>query len=365
MLLGAGGAWVPFLALHLERAGQSEAIGTMLVVMGLARVVAGPLWGIVADWTRRDGPLLALGSGITAALGAAVIFAPSPLWIVPLLALHATCRAPLGALLDGTTVRRLEAQGRPEDYGRVRRWGSVGYLVAGLVAGAVAESGVTRALGLAVAGWALTALLAARSPSGPPAPPAPLGPAIRAAARNPRVLALLAVAVLHGASLATYDSLYAVHLDSLGIASRWAGLALTAGVAVEVAAFTYSDRLIARVGPWTMILLATLSGVIRWELTAWAHDPYLLTAVQLIHGVTFGFFWLGVVEAVRREVPEALRMSSQALLVATTYGLGPSLCGAIASWVLPVGGTERVFTIGASLCIMAGIITVSARRKGA
>lgn len=356
LLLGASGAWVPYLALHLQHRGLSAAdIGRVMILMGLARVVAGPVWGLFADALRRDRALLALGTGFTAMIGVAVLVAP--LWaVLPILAAHALFRAPLGALLDAAAIRALAADGRADAYGRLRLWGSIGYLVLSGVGGLLAGLGPALALWLAVATWALTAAVAHGADIGQPAPPANPLPALVAVLRAPRLGALLLGAVLHGTALGAYDTLYGSHLAARGHGPAWTGAAIGAGVITEVAVLWQGPRLIQSVGPWTLIAVAMALGALRWSGTHQLDDALALTLLQSSHGIVFGAFWIGLVEAARRLTPDMLRASVQALLVAAAYGIGPALCGWIATNV-GSGGTDRVFEISA-MCSAAGAALV-------
>ncbi len=341
---------------------DEAGLGTVMIVMGTARVVAGPLWGLAADALRRDGALLAIGCGLTAVVGTAVVISPVAL-LLPLLVFHALLRAPLGTLLDAAAVRSLTSEGRPEAYGRLRLWGSIGYLVLAGLAGLLASSGLSLVLALAIATWAITALLATRLDIGDPSPPTNPLPAFVALLHTPRLALLLVAATLHGTALAAYDTLYAVHLTASGISAAWTGAAIGVGVLTEVVVLLKAPYLLRVLGPWTLVALSMAAGAIRWSATSSQDDAMTLTLIQASHGVVFGAYWIGMVEAARRLTPDVLRASVQALLVTTTYGVGAALCGLFAYEILPVGGTERLFEVCAMLSAAGAALTWIARPR--
>jgi PPP family 3-phenylpropionic acid transporter len=363
LLLGASGAWVPYLALYLQQQGlDAAAVGRVMVGMGLARVVAGPLWGVLADTVRRDRWLLSAGTAVTSAVGLAALGSPIGA-ISAVLAAHALFRAPLGALLDATAIRSLTASGKPESYGRLRLWGSLGYLAFSAVGGWLAGAGAATALLLAVVAWAVTAALAWRAAGDQAVPVANPLPAMRAAFRSPRLAVLLSAAVLHGAALGAYDTLYGVHLAARGHAASWTGAAIAAGVLTEVFVLHRSPMLLRRFGPWALVAVAMAAGALRWSATREIEGALPLTLVQASHGVVFGAFWVGLVEASRRLTPDSLRASVAALLVAATYGVGPALCGWVTALVAAEGGTDRVFELGAMASAAAAAMVWFARPR--
>ena len=73
-------------------------------------------------------------------------------------------------------------------------------------------------------------------------------------------------------------------------------------------------------------------------------SPTILVLTQSLHGLTFGFWWLGGIAHVLRMAPEGLRSTAQAAFVASGFGLGNLIALGIASYALPTWGSARLFT---------------------
>ena len=122
--LGALGAVVPFLGARLEAAGLSgQAIGGLMAMLPLGRLVSAPLWGWLADRFSVAGLLLRVGCALAVLGGLCLLWGTHPAWAAAGLFLFAAGRAPLGPLVDAVTLQALSAPGHdPREYGRVRLW---------------------------------------------------------------------------------------------------------------------------------------------------------------------------------------------------------------------------------------------------
>lgn len=365
LLLAGTGAWVPFLALHLQRRGfEGAEVGGMLAALSVGRIAATPFWAWLGDRTGKGTRLLQLAAVLSTGGAALAIGSDSLLAMVGALALYAACRGPMGPLLDAHTVAALERAGHnPHRYGRVRLWGSVGFLAAGFYAGTRADADPDFPMRLAVGLWAVGAVATFAFPTRVQAVPAAPGPALRALVQRRWFVPWVIGCVLQGLSLSAYDSLYAVHISAQGLPSWWTGAALVAGVSMEVSVMAAGPWVLQRWSPWRMLIVGAVVAAARWGLTAWLHDGLPLTLVQALHGVSFAAFWLGGVELMRREAPSAIRASAQALFTVASYGLGPLLMSGMTALLLDRHGTQAIFGLDAALCVVAcGCFAVAAGR---
>lgn len=361
-LLAGTGVWLPYLALYLDHRGLTGAqVGWVLGAMGGVRIVAGPGWTLLADRSGRPARLLgvAIWGG---ALTCAAALLPMPAALLGLaLVLASMFRAPAGALLDSEIMRSIDAAGRdPNDYGRIRLWGSVGFLIFSFAAGALADRHSPWLLVAGAGWWAVGGVLATRLPGAHMKPVAvPVGRALAAMARDPLVLALMIAAVPYGTALFAYDSLYALHIRTLGLPSWWAGAGVAVGVSVEIAVMAQASRLTRRIDVTWLVVIAALSGVVRYSLTAWSRDPVVLTLTQGLHGLTFGAWWVSAIEVFRRRVRPEVRATAISLFITAGWGLGPLIAGVLAAQLLDGPGTPAMFWVSTALAgVAAGVVGV-------
>ena len=368
--MGAIGAFGPFLGLALGRQGASAAsVGLLLALVPATRLLVTPAWALVADRFRLGTRILQLASAlsmVTAGVLAAGLGGLPGAGLA--LIAFAIARAPVAPVLDALTVRSLEQRGAdPLRYGRIRLWGSLGFLmsagVASLLADRVAWSAAPIALAAGI--WGVGTLVTLRLPAAEASGPVPLRPALRALSSRPGFLWLLPALALHGAGLNAYDAWYAVHLDALGLAGVWTGAAIVVGVSAEMAVMFAASRLVSGRDPLGLLTLAMGTATVRWALIATLTNPWLLTALQLSHGAVFGLFWVGGVETFRRWAPGEVRASAQSLLLMAAYGAGPLLASGTAALVVDAHGTDTLFRLAAGGCAVGTVLALMARRAAA
>ena len=365
--MGAIGAFGPYFGLVMDRLGYSAAvIGGIWALMPLTRLVLTPAWAAVADRYRVGTRILqATTLGSVVAVAAMASGALPALGIAVAMVALSAMRAPVQPILDSLTVQTLEVLQRPPtEYGRIRLWGSVAFLVCAGTAAWAAEAvaWVAAPLGLAVAVWAVGFGVTLLLPRGGTLQPVAVGPALRSLTRRPGVGVLLASLCLYGMGMNAYDAWYGVHIEHLGLPSRYIGLALACGVVVEIGVMAVASRLLRDRDPVRLVVLAMGVASVRWALTATLTSAWLLTVLQMAHGVVYAVGWVALVELMRRLAPPEVRASAQGLLVMSAYGVGPLLTAGLAALLVDSLGTQALFAAASGLSAMAGLGVFSVRR---
>ena len=301
------------------------AIGALASLQSATRVFSPYAWGWLADHTGQRTRLLRIA--VALALASAIGLFVSPLygWIAAVtLALH-TCTAGVVPISEAA-LAHLVSHGEALNavrYGRVRVWGSIGFILAVVGSGvALQRLGVQTFPWLVVALLALLLLAALRLPvvteaaHGSEAAPGAL-----AVLRQPAVAWFFAgvfFTVLAHTSLYAFLSLYLV---SLGYSKSVVGLIWAVGVTAEVAWFWFQGRWLARLSPQGWLLLAAGVSVLRFAATAaFGADPWVLVAAQLTHAITFAAQHSSCIGMINRYFPGRLRGRGQALYTVLGYG---------------------------------------------
>ncbi len=363
----AVGVLIPYLPPYFRSLGLSGAeIGALTSIAPLLMVFVPPVWGYLADRTRRTALLLKL-----ATLGAGLAFTPlvgvTAFWaIAAILVLHALFFTPITTLAD--TVAVAEARRRGTEFARLRLWGSLGFIVSTFLFSLHLEAGGEP--GHAV--YAIAALLlfaALASLSVPAAPRAGRPPSLRAAARlvaDPRLFFFLIAGALHWASAAPYHILFAVHLEDLGVLPRYVGIGLAIAVTAEVVTMWAFPAIRRRFSLPLLLGVAFVATAARWGITAVATTGLALAAAQVLHAFTFGLFYVASIATLEREVPGELAGTGRALFSAVALGVGGAGGNALAGGLYDQGGGELAFLVGAVLSLTALVfVALSAARPRA
>src|SRR5215831_12208666 len=189
------------------------------------------------------------------------------------------------------------------NYGPVRLWGSAAFVLGALGGGALID--VIDPRGLI---WIIVALAALGTLAGLALQPLDTAGPARALShhggrllRNRAFLVIIVGSALVQASHAAYYTFSAINwqahgLGGLTIAGLWA-----LGVLAEILVFAVSPRL--SLHPSLLVVIAGLSAVARWSITAQEPQVAVLAIVQLAHGLTFGLTQVGVMNLLVHHVP--------------------------------------------------------------
>jgi PPP family 3-phenylpropionic acid transporter len=124
------GAFAPYFALYLKSLGYSAAqIGLLLAVNPVARIFGPNLWGWLSDHYRARGLLIRLTAVGTAVVFTAVFFNHGFAWMFTALLLLNVFWCGVLPLAESATLSLVGS--RVGAYGRVRLWGSVGFVAGG------------------------------------------------------------------------------------------------------------------------------------------------------------------------------------------------------------------------------------------
>jgi PPP family 3-phenylpropionic acid transporter len=324
------GAFAPFFSIYLKEVGLSPVeIGIVMALPAVARMTAPHLWGWLADAsgglmrvvrvTTLAGALCWLGmfAGTAFAWICAVAFA---------LSFFLSAAIPL---VDSTTLLRLGE--RTGDYGRIRLWGSIGYMGAVVVVGYLLDLfPVTALLWIVLFLIAGTFALALSIPE-TEAPAHTGATTLTHVLRRPAVVALIAGSALMVAAHGPYYSFYSIHLVDHGYTKAMTGWLWALGVLCEIGIFFWLPRLY---GAYTLrqILIASFAlAVVRFFVIGWGADSLaLLLFAQTLHAATFGSFHAAAIGIVHQLFRGRHQARGQAIYGSLAYGVGGTL-GSLAS----------------------------------
>jgi PPP family 3-phenylpropionic acid transporter len=353
------GLFNPYAPLWFQSLGFSTVlIGGIASLQNWTRVVAPYAWSWAGDHSGRRSELirLAAAGALLSALGLMGVQAAVPVALVTALLFLANSgvvplyEAQLAQVLqtpNGTDTAR---------YGRVRMWGSVGFIVSVTGFGLLLEAAgigvfpifVAAMNGLLLlAAWRLPASRADATHSEPPPPVLPL-------LRQPAVawfFASIAFTVLAHTSLYVFFSLYLV---SLGYGKSAVGLLWAVSVGVEIAFFWFQGRWIHRLGPYTWLQWVGVVTALRFVATAAGGAVvWVLVLAQAAHAVTFAAHHASCIALVNRYFPGRLRGRGQALYTTLGYGIPGVLGGLAGGALVDALGYAAVFWAAAVCGVLA------------
>ena len=352
-----GGVMLPYLPLYLAHVGLSGGeVGVLTGMQPILRWIAAIGWAYVADRWRIRRTIIVT----TAAVGGLGFipfcfvrdFGALALVIAWVGLLHGA----IIPLVDATVMDHLPRLGG--DYGRVRLWGSVAFVVA-----ALASAAAVHAFGAVVVPFLVLGPVVALPPALARLPIEQLGheahfqPPWRLL--TPPVCALLATVFLVNASAGAFVAFFALHVARLGLPDSVPGIAWGFAVSAEVVLLFAGARMLERIPAETLIVVAAGASAGRWAITAVATGQTTLVAVQAGQAFTFGALHIASLALVARLVPPASSTSGQALYGLVGFGLGGSAGMLLGAALVDRIGTGRLFAVDAAI---AGLAVLPALR---
>jgi len=370
LLFGVTGVSLPYAGLWMTDRGLTGAeIGVILAAPMLARLMTGPLLAVWADgFARRRSPIALLAAAAAAGYGGALMADGFAAWMVCWF-VGATAAAALLPLSDVLTLRI----GRREGFAFAvpRGFGSAAFVAANVIMGAILLRTSSQAVGLWIAaGAAGLALFAA---VGLPQERVSDGPPTRARDRfkglgallgsGPFLAAVAATAALH-ASHAFYYAFSAVLWTGQGLGAGVTGALWGLAVIMEIAFMWVIEpwRRRREIGPWTLILIAAVAGMVRW--TAMTQEPGLgwLVGLQALHALSFAAAYLAGLELVDRFSPPEAHTAAQTLSSALSSGVVIGLATLISGPLYDTHGAGGYWAM-VGLAAAGGLVAVRMSRR--
>jgi PPP family 3-phenylpropionic acid transporter len=343
-----GGVQLPFFPLWLESRGlDARTIGLIIAVPALVRIVVTPIVTHQADRHRALKATLVIGAvvGLTGMTTAGLVSGPVAIFLAFAVAMAAL--SPMLPLSDAYALSGLGARGR--NYGPVRLWGSVAFIVGNVGAGFLLERMAPgHLIWLIVSALAVVVVAASMlTPLETIPRPVSATPAAspKTLLRNPAFLAVVLASSMVQGSHAFYYGFSTIQWRAEGFDGRLIGLLWGLGVLAEIVLFALSVRLPKSLPPTALLAIGGVGAIIRW--TAMAFDPpvALLPALQLLHAASFGAAHLGMMGFLARNVPREL--------VATAQGLAATWSGIVNASATFVSGFVYAATGSFAYLVMA------------
>lgn len=322
------GAFAPFFTLYLDSVGMSAVqIGVLMSMPQLTRIVAPHLWGWLAD-RGASGMRIARLTGAAGTLAWLGVYATTQFaWlIVVLLAVMFFWSAAL-PLVEASTLTHLGDE--TSRYGRIRVWGSVGFIVAVVGVGYLLDFWPIRyvltivlVLMLAMLGfcWAVPEVKA--QPHASDAQP------IWDILKRPEAIALIVAAALMAVAHGPYYTFFTIYLVDHGYSKSMAGWLWALGVICEIGIFVWMPHLY-RAFTLRQILLSSFAlAVLRFVLIGWLVDnTAVMLFAQALHAATFGSFHAAAIGVIHQLFRGRHQARGQAIYGSLAFGLGGAIGG--------------------------------------
>jgi len=357
------GAMSPYWGLYLKSLDFSAfQIGVLMSLLQVMRIFAPNLWGWMADHLGRRVLIVQVAAATSFLSYFGVFFGTSFAWLFAVMALLSFFWSASLPLVEATTLSHLgEHTGK---YGRIRLWGSVGFIVAVVGLGYLLDVLPIRSLLWAILGFMAGIVLFSRY-----IPEAQVEPhhtdhlPVWSVVRRPEVLAFIGGGFLMAAAHGPYYTFYSIYLVDHGYSKGTVGWLWAVGVICEIGVFLWMPRLFKALSLRRVLLASFFLAVVRFLTIGWGVEWFaLVLAAQVLHAATFGAYHAAAVAVVHRMFRGRHQSKGQAIYNSISFGAGGTLGGLYSGYTWDAVGPAWTFTIAAA-CAFAAFVLVGARLR--
>ncbi len=351
------GVLVPYWGLYLQSVGFTPVdIGNLIAILMFSRIVAPMVWGWIADHRESRMAVVRLASFLTIVAFSGAFFGSVFWWLAAVMLVFSFFWHASLPLLEVFVMRHTAS--RPGTYGRVRLWGSIGFIVAVTALGPVIDlrgpwwalpALLTMMLGI----WLFSLMLPESEMKGAVEHPVPF----RQALLRPEVFAFLLACLLMQISHGPYYTFYSIYLEGYGYSKTLIGLLWAFAVLCEIGVFLLMQRLLVRVALRAVLLASFFLAAVRWLLIG--HYPEslpVLVVAQTLHAATFGSFHATAMQLVHRFFTGKHQHRGQAIYGSLSFGIGGAVGSFYSGHAWVTLGPTVTFNIAAASAGLAFLV---------
>jgi len=350
---GYVGVFSPYASLYFADRGLSATqIGILMSLMQVMRIFGPNLWGWVADQSRRRVLVLRLTSVVAALSFCGMFVGQSFMFFFALMVtvnLFTSAQGPISEALMLSSMR-----GDLTHYGRVRLWGSVGFIVLVTLSGyALDWQGIELMPWIALLMLVMLTSVTFSLHEEPATQHAQPSHSVRELLSRTSVLSFFASTFLMIAAHSSLYVYYSLYLSDMGYSKTVIGLMWSLGVIAEILFFFYQAPLFRRFGVRKLMLFSLAIAVIRFLMIGWgAQSLSVLLIAQVLHAATFGVHHSASVATLQRWFAGPLQARGQALYISISYGLGGTVGGLLLSACWDTFGARWVYVLAAIMSLL-------------
>ncbi|MBW4084617.1 MFS transporter [Paenibacillus sp. S150] len=340
----AGGLFNPYLTtLFVHQGLGADAAGVLMSVGTLLSILVQPVWGLLVDRYRQTKLVLILSISVPACLS---FFYGYKYFIVIVMAyiLSIVFQATQSPIADSYAVSA--AKKAFTSYGTIRMLGSLGTALGGYAGGLyLSNFGITQLwmpfLALSLAS-AVTVLSLSRSTENNAAAIS-LSQGLKELLGNRLFVMFLAACFFVNQTLTAYNSFFVLAFQDAGGSYSLVGTALLLASLTNIPSMLLAARILRRLGHERTLLLAAFFYALRWAIQWLFPVPAVMVGIQVLHGLSFGLFYVAAVEHVANAAGRKMQATGQSVFNMVFSGLGGIAGNLLNGYLYQAGGAQAMY----------------------
>jgi len=349
------GTFMPYWNLYLQDQGFNyQEIGLLSSIAIITRFFAPLVWGWIADKSGKRMLLVRLATWMESCIWLAIFIVPNTFQSIALLMLiFSFFQNAILAQFEGVTLFWLGDQ-KAKLYGKIRKWGSVGFIVGVFTIGAILEIvpiSMLPILLLIIASLAFVWSFTIREPDSAPTSQKHLE-LLLPVLKRPTVAAFFAIEFILLFSHAPFYSFYSNFLKSLSFSTTQIGFLWAVGVFAEIFMFSIAAKVFQHFSWRILVIVCLILTSIRWMMVAiFSHYFVVQIFAQCLHAFSFGLFHLIAMRVIFQNFSAGQQGRGQALY-STMWGLGVAFGSVLAGHFRKILSGEVIFMCASAVVLL-------------
>lgn len=359
------GIFGPYFALYLfNREFTGNQIGLLLGSMPIVVMFVQPLWGYLSDIlnTRRKILLISFSAMGIIMLGIGYVESFTATWILVLV--FSAFRAPIQPIGNAIVLDYLEGEGKPDDFGLIRLWGSAAFAFTSLILGGFYLDNFLIFFTRILSGlYFMTCFVSYFLPDrGKKFSHKPLD-GLLFLPNNPNFAIYLLGSVFIGASISIALSYQTIFLNDLNTPDWLVGLTISLQAFLEIPLMMLVPKLVDKISWRKLILIGAFALPVRWILYLFIQKPGWIAPTQILHSLAIVSFMVVGVSFIDKRISHKWRATSQGLYATAMGGFGSGLGMYFAGYVLERFNIRAIWGLNLLLGILGIIFIIIALKR--
>jgi len=341
LLFSSIGIIAPYFSLYLKSIGlQSKEIGFIFMLFSINRIISPPVWHKIEEKYHNTVSLIRISAFFSSLFFGIYFFVKKFWYIVVASFLFHFFRSAVILLNESLTLVYTKKYNL--NYGKIRLFGSIGFMVASIVSGFILHFFPIKSIL-----YMVFIVLIANFMVSLYQIPIPKTHYKKETSRiynlKPFLLFIL-IAHLIWLNESAYYPFFSIYMKSIGASPSLLGFSFALAVFSEIIFMFFFENIIQNVRKENFLRFVVFTTIFRWGIIYLIPNPYVITFFQVLHAITFGGYYLVSMKLINEfsggKPTKALSIFSMA-----TFGLGGALGSSLSGIVVSMIGIRNLFLV--------------------
>ncbi|MCB9481380.1 MAG: MFS transporter [Desulfobacteraceae bacterium] len=346
------GVFLPYFNLYCHKIGFSGfEIGAIASLKTFSTIIFPLVWGFFADKFSIRKKIFVLVNLMSSLLWGGFFFSSSFYPMMIIMFFYSLFHAPIVSFLETFTVEILGKD--KNNYGKIRLWGSIGFVLSVFAAGYVSDkAGIISVVYMIFAGSLIHFLLSLKIPE-----KEKISQELKtfdiSFLFRPQILLFLLASILMLGSHSPYYAFFSIYLSDIGLQNTFIGISWAIAVFAEIVMMHQSGLIFKKISPGKVLVFSMFAASLRWFVLFYSESSFIILLSQVLHCFSYATFHMASILYIDELTPEGRKTTGQALNNALTYGLGLMAGNLLSGYFYDSAGGKALF-LGAFLTSFTG-----------